>query len=285
MYKKQREDFINYSKSVYGNAYIGIIQDNSEKSVIKHLGSGPCHGALINVSERGVTPDYILWCPREINLKVDKKVWESWIDWLTMESVWSHVFISKGHKEVLKYGYLADGKFSRSAVISAAIASRFMVENHSISTFKAIQQSYLKLLEVGVSIEDAFIFSHLFLFKDKGSVFTLSPSIDGHTVFDLRHSQEDLYRNFWKRDMVDFDPVPFVTQKGYLGGSAQFFLSKAARGSEAFFNRIKKMVPRVAKKKDDYNIFRKVDAKLISYPANKEGVVDIINQIKEAVNA
>lgn len=284
MYEDLRKEFVKKAKD-YGstsNTFMGLINSKGPKGPqLFVIGQGPCHAAFRRFENYSTGKNLgFIWDQRLTNLKVSMDAHKAFINWITIESPMSNAFSSKGYEEVGEFGFLSNVEASKNQFITGCIASRFTTENHSKHNFAGSQRMFEKLLELGLPVGESFLFSHLFKFE--GNEVTLTPLYDGHSIFNLSISQENVYRNFLNNAPKNVG-VLGKAGGGTSGGSATTFF--ADTGGYSFYKVIEKMRPRSSRDKKDLHIFRKIKVDRVSYPPTKDGVLDIIEQIKEKVYA
>jgi len=278
-FEKQRKEFMRNAAQSNSNVYLGIVK----KDEVLSLGSHPCHGGY-KKNFVNYAPNALVWSPMlQKNLMKEDDV-KVFVNWLTQESVWAPLYLSKSWEEVKSYGFLVRTDMSENYTISGCIASRLSFESYC--DFSPLRENWNSLREIGMNLEDAFIFAHLFSKSKKGWVVAAFKT--GHTVFDLQFTQEVGFRNYFHKTPENMNPTTFAENRGYgpygngYGVHSLFSPQQAAKTS--FYDQIMKMLPTSAKKSTNYNIFAKKPSQGYLLQ-NAADVMSIVAQIKEACDA
>lgn len=278
--EEQRKEFMKFDYTSNNNVTLGGVR-GEEQGV--WMENGPCHGGYSKGNCRDVK--YLIWGPKLRRNLMPNSERKLFTEWLTKESPWAPVFLSKDWKEIKQYGFVGRTDLPENFVISACIASRFTYESYC--DFSGIRAVWRSLIAAGVSLEDAYLFSHLLIKEGKG--WKVGAFSTGHSPFNLSTVQEDAYRNYWAKNLGNPSPRTFFDNGGYGGcncSAYSLFSNKNSSSSYsgAFYKRILSMRPKSLNMAINHNIF-KLEDKAGYLLTNKEDLFSIIDQIKEAVHA
>lgn len=171
--------------------YIAII---SKDDHITHIDTQACHWGL---KEYHDTPKYVVhriqWEHNKYR-QFDNKVVDKFLRWLTVDSPYAKVFVTKGGKSNRERGYLAARCNVPDNLLAGGLFAARMLTEH----FGSIVWSWWKLVERGVHPNIAFVYAHLVSCKDHENVYV--EQWEYHTP--LTGKFDDTYvENFYKGEM------------------------------------------------------------------------------------
>jgi len=273
-----RKDWLK--KSIGGhNVHLGYFGIDDKPT---YMGGGACHGQF-SAGNFSRTPKYLWWDSGLYKNLFKTSYQKPFIDWFVNESLYAEAFLSKSFEEVRDCGYLCRTDLPQNFVIGAAIMSRFIGENYN--DFSSSRKVYYAMIDAGISIEDAYIFSFLLSMPDNKIYF--SPYSSGHTIFNLSYATKKTYQNYKNRNLI-LDSITFQKNGGYGGyskGTRETVLGTFGEtdGSQTLYKELSKIVPKSVVNKEDYHIFRKRTLQQSAFMPAKENIVSVVSQIKEMV--
>lgn len=171
--------------------YIAIIGVDDH---ITHMDGQACHWCL---KEYHYIPKYVVhriqWEHNQYR-QFDNKVVDKFLRWLTVDSPYAKVFVTKGGKPNRERGYLAARCNIPDNLLAGGLFAARMLTEH----FGSIVWSWWKLVERGVHPNIAFVYAHLVSCQDHENVYV--QPWEYHTP--LTGKFDDAYvENFYKGEM------------------------------------------------------------------------------------
>jgi hypothetical protein len=140
----------------------------------------------------------------------------SYVDWVTKESVWAPVFVSKGVQEI-GLGSILNTHMPTNFTVQASLTIRTIYE------FSSVPQLFAALVREGVEPHAAIFMGHMGYIKD-GIVFN-SPTIGGgHCMF--QHYPWPYVKAMERGEIREDRDGPFSTHTGYGDYSNNFKYKK-----------------------------------------------------------
>lgn len=205
----------------------------------------------------------------------------AYIDWLINRSPWAEIFVDKDAKQVFALGYVIDTTKPANLIGNALIACRLFTESY-VAGAKFRVKTYLELLELGCSEQEALLFSQMYAPSERGYPYTFSRFSSGHAVFTASGADQTYYQNFLRSTPANLTES-FQDLQGYECGTINSTWGTTT-GNDTFANKVKSLHPIRAEKKKDLNIFRKETREAFSY-GNKQDFLSVIQQLRELINA
>lgn len=172
--------------------YIAIIGKDDH---ITHIDAQACHWGLKEY--HGDKPKYVVhriqWEHNKYR-QFDNKVVDKFLKWLTVDSPYAKVFVTKGGKSNRKRGYLAARCNVPDNLLAGGLFAARMLTEH----FGSIVWSWWKLVERGVHPNIAFVYAHLVSCQDHENVYV--QPWEYHTPLTGKFDDEYV-ENFYKGEM------------------------------------------------------------------------------------
>ncbi len=279
------------------NAYGAfILRDNTLGTV----GPWVCHGWLkdetfpeylrqdnLNLRlRRGASPVYIL--SAVMHLHTSKEFARSYIHWLVNESNWAEVFVDKDADSIMRLGYLVDANKPSNLIASAFVASRFLTESYTGTEQLLLRHKvYEKLLTLGCSRNEAFMFCHMYTPEVSKKFYPIVPMLfkTGHTPFSYSGVTQAVVKNFLTNNRVGLSTHTIAERVGYSSNSiSAVWGSVTTPDANSFWTKVMAIAPAKATKSVDHNIFRKIKVNGVSFSSD-EDFLSVINQLRAIVHA
>jgi hypothetical protein len=158
----------------------------------------------------------------------------SYVDWVTKESVWAPVFVSKGVQEI-GLGSILNTHMPTNFTVQASLTIRTIYE------FSSVPQLFAALVREGVEPHAAIFMGHMGYIKD-GIVFN-SPTIGGgHCMF--QHYPWPYVKAMERGEIREDRDGPFSTHTGYGDYSPVFnpFHSSGRAPLSTFVKNVKNFI-------------------------------------------
>ncbi len=211
----------------------------------------------------------------------------NYINWLVNDSNWAEVFVDKDPERIMRLGYLVDANHPSNFIASAFVASRFLTESYSgAASLKLRHKVYDRLLSLGCTRNEAFIFAHMYTPETEFSLYPVVPMLfnTGHTPFSYNGLTQIATKNFLTNTKAHLNKGTIAGGFGYPSNSISRVWGEPPTYEDKFWQTVRGLQPKKVTKSVDHNIFRKIKLDGMAYSSD-EDFMSVITQLKGIIYA